>query len=411
MRLNISSEVCCAAMPVRAGALLEERSAMIRHGLKISCYAAFACFLCQPVQADVVGEVIYFDELAEEFFGGLSVDISTTDLVEGFTANTDGFPLDQSVNESAVAPYGSGVVDLINNVNSWLMDTSGGDLGCLRIIDLLPSDGFFPGLPPNCPQGGLEDLTDGVAGNACKSVLRDFARASLVVRFGFENPTDVGRLHVFGANFNDRDGRVFQSYDVWARQGDCSDGTCPAHGTLETTLVGYEEFFLVQRGVRTGDFGLENSGIWQGSLTRVLNFDSDILVEDCTDLRFVFYSVSNPDAVFLDPFQGYEAESQAYRDACSNGSSTMQEDEDEDGRRKAFVASIIKEIDVLEPQPTPTADIDYDDDIDLFDLAAMQRCFGNDVSTNGCYRFDVDENGAFDAADWDTIAPLATGPQ
>jgi hypothetical protein len=390
---------------------LEEGSPMINHRMQHSLCAILTCLVCRSALGDVTGEVIYFDELAEEFFGGLSVDISTTDLVEGFTANTDGFPVGQSVNESAVAPYGSGVVDLVNNVNSWLMDTSGGDLGCLRVIDLLPSDGFLPGLPPSCPEGGMQDLVDGVAGTACQSVLRDFGRASLVVRFGFENPTDIGRLHVFGANFNDRDGRVFQNYDVWARQGDCGDGTCAAHGTLETSLVGYEEFFLVQRGVKSGEFGMENSGLWQGSLTRVLNFDSDILLEDCTDLRIVFYAVTNPDAVFLDPYQGYEVESPAYRDACSNGVNTMQEPEDEDGRRKAFVASIIKEIDVLVPQPTPTADIDYDGDIDLFDMAAMQRCFDADVSTNGCYRYDTDESGLVDDADWQVIAPLLTGPQ
>jgi hypothetical protein len=378
--------------------------------------AAFVMVCALPSRAAVSGEVLVWDELAVNF-GDLSEPISATDLVNGFTANTNGFnvpsefPVGQSINESSIAPYTSGVIDLLNNVNSWLMDTSGGDLGCLNIIDLLPSDGFFPALPPTCPGGGMVELSDGIAGTACQSVLRDFGRASLVVRYGFANPTDIGRLRVFAGNFNDRDGRVFQHYDVWARQGDCLDGICPAHGSLETSLVGYEEFFPVVTGAKSGEFGLINDDIWQGSLTEVLNFDSDILIEDCTDLRIVFYSVSNPGGVFTDPYQGYAQESPEYRDACSNGIASMTEPEDQDGRRKAFTASVIKEIDVFAPFPTPTADIDYDDDIDLFDMAAMQRCFNSDVTTNGCYRYDTDESGAFDNADFVVINPQITGPQ
>jgi len=373
--------------------------------------AVCAALLCaQPGNGAVNGEILVWDEL-EFNFNDLSEVISTTDLVAGFGVSTNGSPINQAVNESAIAPYTSGVVDLINEVYSFLMNSGGAELGCLEVVDLLPSDGFYPGLPPTCPGGGVAHLHDGVPGTACQSVLRDYGRASLVVRYGFAAPTDIGRLRVFAGNFNDRDGRVFQNYDVYARQGDCADGICPAHGSFETTLVGFEEFYLVARSVKAGTFGLANVGLWQGSLTQVLNFDSDVLIEDCTDLRFVFYDVTNPGGLFLDPWQGYQQESAVYRDACSNGINSMQEPLDEDGRRKAFVASVIKEIDVLAPLPTPTADIDYDGDIDLRDLAHAQRCFDADVSTNGCYRYDTDANGDFDTVDWVAIAPLVTGPQ
>ncbi|MCB9850708.1 MAG: hypothetical protein H6817_08385 [Phycisphaerales bacterium] len=384
---------------------------------KLLCVCA-ACgwAISTPVQGAVSGEILVWDELAENF-GDLSEPISTTDFVNGFTANSNGFnipsefPVGQALNESSIAPYTSGVIDLINNVNSWLMDSSGGNLGCLNVIDLLPSDGFYVGLPPSCPGGGIEELSDGIPGTACQSVLRDYGRASLVVRYGFGSPTDIGQLRVFAGNFNNRDGRIFQHYDVYARQGDCLDGICPAHGSIETNLVGYEEFFPVVLGAKSGEFGMFNDNIWQGSLTQVLNFDSDILVEDCTDLRIVFYGAANITGVFQDPWQGYDNESPEYRDACSNGTSSMQEEEDLDGSRKAFIASVIKEIDIFEPLPTPVADIDYDDDIDLFDMAAMQRCFNNDVTTNGCYRYDVDASGAFTNSDFVAIEPQITGPQ
>ena len=129
-------------------------------------------------------------------------------------------------------------------------------------------------------------------------------------------------------------------------------------------------------------------------------------------MRIVLYCVSNSDGFFIDPWQGYDFEGGIVEEFCtSNG----YEDESalvliEDGYRKAFQAPIIKEIDAFGPIDTPVADIDYDNDIDLFDMAALQQCFNADVTMNGCYRYDVDENGVFDTADWALIEPQVTGP-
>lgn len=336
--------------------------------------------------------------------GDLSIAISSDDLINGFGVNTNGSPINEGINESANSPYTLGFIDVINNVNSWLMNSG----TCLPMIEGLPSDGFLPGLPPSCPAGGMANLVDGQLGTACMSVLRDYARASLVVRYGFAEPTDIGRIRVFAANLNNRDGRVFQHYDVYARQGDCADGTCPAHG--DDAAVGFDEFFLVASSVKSGPFGLTNTNIWQGTATEVYDTDNPILIQDCTDLRIVFYTVDNTAGRFQDPWQGYDNEEPEYREACSNG--FPQEEQDTDGFRKSFVASIIKEIDVLPPGPSPLANADYDADIDLFDLAVYQRCFGSNYSvTSICSRYDVDADNDVDLDDYAVIGPKLTGPQ
>ena len=398
--------------------------------------------VCTPIAvADVEGTKVdggVFRKFvaAVDFSPRLSDLLSSSDLLNGFTVNDDdncgggacvvGLPINQGINESAIAPYILGWVDPYNGpdfnmldpnalpgIGSYLMTND----ACRRILYEQVSNGFY--YPPLAGQGGVADLVDGVAGDQIKSVLRDYARASLVVRFGFQNPTDIGRLRVFAANLTlpgnaGRDGRVWQYYDVYARSGDCSGGACPA-GPGSTD--GFDEFYLVAEHVTSGEPGQmsNNPGTnptpFEGTMTDIVNFNGDVLIEGATDLRIVFYCVSNADGFFIDPWQGYVNDDPAASDACSN--SVLEESPvvpSEDGYRKAFQASIIKEIDAFGPIATPVADIDYDNDIDLKDMAAMQRCFNNDVTTNGCYRYDVDTNGVFDVADYTQITPQITGP-
>ncbi|MBN1512897.1 MAG: hypothetical protein JXB13_12860 [Phycisphaerae bacterium] len=333
----------------------------------------------------------------------LSHGVSATDLINGFGVNTDGTPLDQGINESAIAPYTDGIIDLTpgQEVFSWLMKST---VDCLPLNEGQPSDGFHP-LTGN---GDMPDLVDGVAGPVLKSVLRDYGRASLVVRYGFSQPTDIGYIRVIGGNLLNRDGRVFHNYDVYYRQGDCGDGICPAHGDLFSGMIGFDEFVPLALDVSTGPVGVGNTGLWQGSLTEVMDRDAKVMIPGCTDLRFVFYCVDNTTSFFLDPWQGNAQESPQYQMDCPDV-----EGRDTDGRQKAFVGPIIKEIDVFSPEDHfdfARGDIDYDGDRDMVDFAAFQGCFEADINTNGCFRFDYTQNNAIDADDLPGFAADMTGP-
>jgi hypothetical protein len=341
-----------------------------------------------PLQAASV----YTWELADTY-NDLSATVSDSDLINGFGVNTDGNIIcdggkGQGINESAIAPGTFGIVDADNGIFSWLMNSAAP--GCLQMIELLPSDGFYVGLPPPAENGNMPDLVDGQLGDTFKTILRDYARAALVVRYGFAcGATDVGSIRVIGGN-DGRDGRVFHHYDVWAS----TDG------------LGHQgSFFPVALGVRTGNFVTGNPGTWQASLTNLFNFDSDTLIAGCTDLRIVFYCVDNTQRFFIDPWQGNASEVDPYPTNCPDV-----EDQDTDGYRKAYVAPIIKEIDVFPPGPTPWGDIDYDEDRDTFDFAAFQLCAGQDVSTNGCYRFDYDDNLVIDLDDYNAWEATFQGP-
>ncbi len=368
--------------------------------MQTRAYLLIASLMILMPAASAGAEAVYTWELAPNF-ADLSESISDTDLIAGFGVNTNGLPLNEGINESAIAPFTFGIIDVVSEVYSWLMDTA--PPGCLGMIELLPSDGFHPGLPPSCPEGGMSHLVDGVAGTACQSVLRDFGRAALVVRYGFDPPQDIGRIRVFGGNFNNRDARVFHNYDVYARTGPSPAGSEP----------GFNEFFQVAANVTSGSYGMVNKDFpaegqlsVQGSMTDVFDFDGNTLIEGCSDLRIVFYCVGNADGFFIDPWQGNASEGEGYQSDCPDV-----EDEDTDGFKKAFEASIIKEIDVFPPGPTPFGDIDYDDDRDLIDIAAFQGCFMQDVAANGCYRFDYNEDLAIDLADLDSFAADLSGPQ
>ncbi|MCP4246206.1 MAG: PKD domain-containing protein [bacterium] len=217
------------------------------------------------------------------------------------------------------------------------------------VIGTQEAGGFHQAVPGGVP-GGLADLTDGAVGSSLEAVLADYSRPALQVRYDFSPPRDIDHLHVFVAN---NDGRVFQDYDVsYSTDGD------PLFQTLSD-------------GVTTGPFGQVNAGAHGASLTRLVSSASGPIAVEVDALCFVFYDVStvSPPNVFWDAY-----------DAGEGG--------DTDGQPRAYVGSIVKEIDVFEytgpPLPTNLADLDGDGDVNLTDLDAFDACLtgpGDDPGT------------------------------
>jgi hypothetical protein len=180
---------------------------------------------------------------------------------------------------------------------------------------------------------------------------------------------------VFAANEDPgatNNGRLFQHYDVWVSTDD-----------MQT----FEPLALT---VTTGGFGYQNVDDWRASVTRVYDGLSFFVSREVTNLRLVFYDVSNTAGRFHDPWQGNANEPSVYQELCPDT-----EPEDIDGYRKAFEAPIIKEIDVFGFYP---GDLDGDGDIDLGDLAQLLGHYGStgDVSYEDG---DLDGDGDVDLSD------------
>jgi hypothetical protein len=352
--------------------------------------ALLVCVVMPVAMAQPITPV-YVWEL-EESLGDLSAQPSTTDMVNGFPERSElGLLFDEVSNESLASLNGGtlGIIDEANEVFTFLMNS--GAPGCLEIIEGHPSEGFLPYSSgcPGCP-GNVGQFVDGVLNGYQDGILRDYSRAAISVRFGFSTPQDIGVIRVIGGNW-DKNGRTFHHYDVWAS----TDGL----GDLGT-------FFPIASGVRTGEFTWINAGYWEGALTEVHDFDSKYLVQGATDLRLVFYCVDNTQGRFQDQWQGNANEGETYQSQCPET-----EEEDVDGFRKAFVGPIIREIDVFAPgEEAPWGDIDYDDDQDLIDAAALQRCYAGDTTSGGCYRFDFNEDTLIAFDDVETFTDLMTGP-
>jgi hypothetical protein len=196
--------------------------------------------------------------------------------------------------------------------------------------------GGFHEATPGGVVGGLADLTDGTEGAQAEAVLADYDSPSLQVRYDLAPPSDIDHVHVFAANVTDPgDGRVFQHYDV------------------EYSVSDDAAFQPLIGPVTTGPFGRSNAlpatdpNYIGATLTRIVGSDGGPVALDVDSLRFVFHAVSNVDGTFL-------------------------------SEPDAYVASIVKEIDVFEVVGTPTlknlADLDDDGDADLADFAALEAC-------------------------------------
>ncbi|MCP4246697.1 MAG: hypothetical protein GY778_06580 [bacterium] len=289
---------------------------------------------------------------------GLTRAISTDDLING-----------------QLGVLENGDVDLANGVTAWNIDSGS---ACLEMLNTEPSPGFHPATPPN----GLADLTDGVEGSTIEAVLADFNRASLVVRYDFPAPVYIEEIVVFAANADPNapnNGRLFQHYDVWISTDD---------------MLTFEPLALT---VTSGGFGYLNLDDDRATFTHLYDGLSNVLAQGVTNIRFVFYAVSNTAGRFQDPWQGNFNEDAAYQTACP-----VEEIQDVDGYRKAFEAPILKEIDVFGFRP---GDFDGDGDVDLDDHLGFFNCMTGPAPTGppgaGCEVFDLaPRDGDVDLSDF-----------
>ncbi|MFQ5804846.1 MAG: PKD domain-containing protein [Phycisphaerae bacterium] len=198
------------------------------------------------------------------------------------------------------------------------------------MMGVVEAGGFYPDVPGG-ETGGLIDLTDGIAGGPLEAVLADYSRPSLQVRYEFSSPQNIGNIRVFAAN---GDGRVFQNYDV------------------EYSVVGESSFQTLTENVTTGPFGQVNNGGFGATLTTISGAQPGAIASDVDALRFIFYDVStvSPPNVFWDEWD-------------------TDEPDDTDGNPRAYVASIIKEIDVFAAESRNIADLDDDGDADMDDFS------------------------------------------
>lgn len=253
--------------------------------------------------------------------GGLGHAVSDSDLIQG-----------------DLAAFESGDIDPDHDVYAYEFDSG----TCLDMLWDTPLSGFWHGYTDPSPAAHLPKFTDGLGDPGV--VLRDFGRAAAVLRYDFATPTDVKESRVYAAN-SGMDGRVFQHYDVYV-----------------STDFG-ATYDLLAAGVKTDDFGATNNGAHGASLTRVHAPLSGTLVEDATNLRYVFFDTHVGDT-FYDPWQSNRNESVGYGNNCPDV-----EPQDMDGYAKAFSAPTIVEIDVFERL---FGDTDADDDIDLDDFAEFE---------------------------------------
>jgi hypothetical protein len=211
---------------------------------------------------------------------------------------------------------------------------TGNDLS--ELPDPLATDDLIAGMIGDVEAGGFlgatpdadaSDLTDGIPGMAVEAVLLDFSWPALQIRYDFAEATDVFEIRVFAENFNsgNPNSRPGQTYQVeYSLVGDDTFTRLPIASSQSPT----ED--LVQTGTFDGDgFGAD---FLFATETVVYDDGGGLLMEDIDSLRFVFYNVGNTAAAYYDPYDAGDPR-------------------DMDGFPAAFEASIIKEIDVIIPEP------------------------------------------------------------
>ncbi len=302
---------------------------------------AVAILMCGVADAQVVVEWQMANSQA-----ALNQPIRAGDLIDGMTIDAGAF-------------FEGGFVDPVNDVHAFNHNF----LGCLEQWDGIESPQFRPlhcfwhgyGDPGGCnPEFHMPDLTDGTGIFA--PVLRDFARACLVARYDFAQPTDIGEILVFAHN-EGRDVRVFQHYDVYVSYDGSLTGMTP-----------------LRIGAQTAWFGAANSQVtfpgtdapWAWSYTHIFNCSSPVLATGVRKIRFVFYSSGIGD-LMMDPWRGYW---NASGPVLGCQAQYPPEPRDVDGRYKPFVSPMIAEIDVLPPQPISAGDVNGDTLVNLADFAA-----------------------------------------
>lgn len=308
---------------------------------------------------------------------GLSQQISGADLINGlvplrnvelsagFPLNTNGYvPIDNMPAENLCKP---------SPINS-------------------PSpviDGFHGATP--VPTGAR--LTDGLEGANVDSVLEDFAYPSAVLQFDLASATDIGEIRVFAKN---TDARSFQDYDVFV-----STDTNPDTKERVFTLLISEVITAnyVCASIDGADGFAPN--VWTdqhaATLTRVFDDANPVLAAGVTSIRFVFYPVDNTQGVFWDRWLG------AGFNDCPTPSCGDSDARDHDGYKRPFVATIVKEIDVVATRgPFEICDNGQDDDGDSLIDAADPDCFGRSCPKEDCTnQIDDNRDGCTDCDDAD----------
>lgn len=163
----------------------------------------------------------------------------------------------------------------------------------------IEAGGFHPAFPY---QNDAALLTDGILGANVDSVLQDYGFPSLRISYLFA-PQQIWEIRSFAGN-SDKNGRVFQNLDV------------------EVNVGG--DWFEIIHEATTGPYYTHNGGQWEASLIRVYEVGGGPLVEGLPigGVRLTYWSPDNTQDWFLP------------RDNPS-----------------AVCASIIKEIDVVVPEP------------------------------------------------------------
>ncbi|MDH7601665.1 MAG: PEP-CTERM sorting domain-containing protein [Armatimonadota bacterium] len=164
---------------------------------------------------------------------------------------------------------------------------------------VIESGGFHWAFPD---QADAKYLTDGIYGANVHSVLHDYAFPSLKIRYEFD-PTPVWEILSFGGN-PDKNGRVFQNVDV------------------EVKVAG--DWFEIIHEATTGPYYVHNGGRWEASLIRIYDDSGGMLLDGLPieGVRLTYWSPDNTQDWFLPRTEP-----------------------------NAICASIIKEIDVVVPEP------------------------------------------------------------
>lgn len=267
-------------------------------------------------------------------------------------------------------------------------------------------EGFHSATPDKTGAG----LTDGIAGlNNTDSILEDFRWPAAVFQFDLDAPSDIGEIRVFAAN-DDRDGRVFQDYDVEISTDTNPQTKLRAFTPLITQVISSD---YVCFGPGTGDGfnpngNHENSPVRLGAtLTRVFDDANPVLAANVTSIRFTFYPVDNTQGVFWDRWLGPIG--------CEDKDLTTEQldPQDHDGQKRPFVSSVIKEIDVLAARdPFEDCTNGTDDDGDGAVDAADNDCFGRTCPPENCTNGTDDTGeGLVDCDDPDCLGELVCMPE
>ncbi|MBN1853507.1 MAG: hypothetical protein JW829_12315 [Pirellulales bacterium] len=204
--------------------------------------------------------------------------------------------------------------------------------GALSILTGLLND--FPNDVENVPPADEEDPTK-------------------LIQYELESPTNIERIHILtgNANVNTPDGgvngRVFSTTAI----------QYSTDGGLNFDLLGYFESDPL--GTVNSNDGLPGRLVANATLVEIFDDTTTTMVQGVTHLQFLFYSVSNTQGQYRDPYDGVNP---------FTGVDDMLE--------PAFESPLVWEIDVIGQMGMNPADFNDDGFVDDADLAKWKSGFG-----------------------------------